>query len=479
MREEDMKHPGRPSLFEFQRRFAADLLTERVAVACVPPIAPGMIVHRSNVSVSLRQAVEAAFPVARALVGDAFFAALADRFVIAEPPRVGWLFAYGVRFPDFVAADGPARSVPYLADVARLERARVHAANTSDTVELNLSALARLAPDALASLRLRLHPAASLIVSHYRIFDIWQAHREADAERSLAFLGEVNFPQAVLVSRPSEMETSVVALDAGDAALLRSVLVGERFNDACQAAIDAEADYDLAGGLARLAALRAICPMAAANRVGSSGAAERTVTVCALAANVALSGRQPADVIHPGYSHDQPQVRYPGVGRRAVRPHQHGGRHFRLGGAQGVRRQDRALLRCQCLHGPVRLQVGRPRLQGHERLQGPRLQGPDRQQMQGGRRLLDCAEVRRVGGRIFVRPLSSEGGARRWRVPRPEEVWMKATTLAPFQGFGPGLRPPHYGDFLDGDPPVDFVEVSDPLCWTGVDWSASRVAGVR
>jgi uncharacterized protein (UPF0276 family) len=36
---------------------------------------------------------------------------------------------------------------------------------------------------------------------------------------------------------------------------------------------------------------------------------------------------------------------------------------------------------------------------------------------------------------------------------------MKATTLAPFRGFGLGLRPPHYGDFLDGDPPVDFVEV--------------------
>lgn len=32
-------------------------------------------------------------------------------------------------------------------------------------------------------------------------------------------------------------------------------------------------------------------------------------------------------------------------------------------------------------------------------------------------------------------------------------------TLAPFVGFGLGLRPPHYQDFLDGSPPVDFVEV--------------------
>lgn len=256
-----MRQRGAPSLLEFQRGFAAGLLAERLDVAHASPIDPGMRVHRSNVSASLRQAVEAAFPVTRALAGDAFFAALADRFVMAGPPRLGWLFAYGERFPDFVAADGPSRSVPYLADVARLEWARIHAANTWDTGEMNLPALARLAPEALAALRLRLHSAASLIVSPYRVFDIWRAHQQADAAQGLARIGEVDFSQTVLVSRPSDTEMSVVELDAGGAALLRSVLAGARFDDACQAAIDAKADYDLAGGLARLAALGAICPI--------------------------------------------------------------------------------------------------------------------------------------------------------------------------------------------------------------------------
>jgi uncharacterized protein len=36
---------------------------------------------------------------------------------------------------------------------------------------------------------------------------------------------------------------------------------------------------------------------------------------------------------------------------------------------------------------------------------------------------------------------------------------MTATTLAAFPGFGLGLRPQHYQDFLDRDVPVDFVEV--------------------
>ena len=36
---------------------------------------------------------------------------------------------------------------------------------------------------------------------------------------------------------------------------------------------------------------------------------------------------------------------------------------------------------------------------------------------------------------------------------------MPAATLSPFAGFGLGLRPPHYQDFIDGGVPVDFVEV--------------------
>src|SRR5277367_3597892 len=36
---------------------------------------------------------------------------------------------------------------------------------------------------------------------------------------------------------------------------------------------------------------------------------------------------------------------------------------------------------------------------------------------------------------------------------------MPDTFLAPFAGFGLGLRPPHYQDFLGADVPVDFVEV--------------------
>ena len=36
---------------------------------------------------------------------------------------------------------------------------------------------------------------------------------------------------------------------------------------------------------------------------------------------------------------------------------------------------------------------------------------------------------------------------------------MSDHVIAPFEGFGLGLRPPHYADFLEREVPVDFVEV--------------------
>ena len=36
---------------------------------------------------------------------------------------------------------------------------------------------------------------------------------------------------------------------------------------------------------------------------------------------------------------------------------------------------------------------------------------------------------------------------------------MPTMSVASFAGFGLGLRPSHYQEFLSGDVPVDFVEV--------------------
>jgi len=136
-------------------------------------------VYRNNVTVSLVDALAANFPVLQALVGEAFFRAMAKAFVQANPPRHRIMAFYGLGFADFVATFAPAGSVPYLGDVARLEMARVQAYHAADVAPLEPQALqaALVDPETLMSLQLVLHPSVMVIESAFAIFSLWAAHQ--------------------------------------------------------------------------------------------------------------------------------------------------------------------------------------------------------------------------------------------------------------------------------------------------------------
>jgi hypothetical protein len=118
-------------------------------------------VHRNNVVGSLVDALADTFPVVQALVGTEFFGAMAAGFVRAQPPRSPLMHRYGGELPAFIEGFAPARSLPYLSDVARLEFARVQACHAADaqplTAELAGAVLASGVD--LAALRPVLHPA--------------------------------------------------------------------------------------------------------------------------------------------------------------------------------------------------------------------------------------------------------------------------------------------------------------------------------
>ena len=78
-------------------------------------------IHRHHVAHSLGSALAATFPTVHALVGEAFFRAMAQRFVGQTLPEQPVLAEYGADFPAFVAGYEPAASLPYLADIARLD----------------------------------------------------------------------------------------------------------------------------------------------------------------------------------------------------------------------------------------------------------------------------------------------------------------------------------------------------------------------
>src|SRR4051812_11879947 len=78
-------------------------------------------VYRNNVTVSLIDALAAIYPAVQRLTGADFFRAMARCHVRSNPPTSPLLFDYGHDFPRFIERYDHAQSLPWLADVARIE----------------------------------------------------------------------------------------------------------------------------------------------------------------------------------------------------------------------------------------------------------------------------------------------------------------------------------------------------------------------
>ncbi|WP_367847934.1 DUF2063 domain-containing protein [Rhodoferax sp. WC2427] len=180
-------------------------------------------IYRNNLAVSLVDALADTFPAVQELVGGDFFRAMARLYVQAHPPHTRAMAWYGAGFAAFVDNFGPAASVPYLADVARLEMGRVRAYHAADVDAVAPQALqAALAdPQQLAQLRLDLHPSLQVIASRFAVFSLWAAHRgalqAADVDPAL--------PQTALVSRRG-LDVEVLEVSAAAGAFITALQQG-------------------------------------------------------------------------------------------------------------------------------------------------------------------------------------------------------------------------------------------------------------
>ncbi len=225
----------------FQDRFGAALLDDAGDAAPAGLDAEGrrrFRVYRNNVRHGLAEAVGAAYPVVRRLVGEAFFTAMARAFVQAHPPTSRSLALYGAALPAFIDDFPPAATLPYLGDVARLERAALEALHAADAQPLAPTAIADLG-EAIDDARFAPHPAARLVPSPHPIVSLWQANQgEAQPTRIQGH------PETALVTRPDD-RVVIQRLTPAEGAFARTILEGERPTRAFAAACALEPAFDL------------------------------------------------------------------------------------------------------------------------------------------------------------------------------------------------------------------------------------------
>ncbi len=212
-------------------------------------VAPRLAVYRNNVVSSLVDALADTFPVVQELVGVEFFRAMTAVFVRWSPPRTRILAQYGHALADFIAAFEPARSVPYLADMARLEFARVQAYHAADApaVTSETVALALASDERMGELRLSCHSSVAVVRSHYAVVSLWAAHQgQGDIEAVDTDAGE-----DALVLREG-LDVLVLRLPPGAAEFVSAIQRGDDLGNAAGLAAAAALDFDLSAILALL-----------------------------------------------------------------------------------------------------------------------------------------------------------------------------------------------------------------------------------
>jgi putative DNA-binding protein len=202
-------------------------------------------VYRNNVTVSLIDALAAIYPAVQRITGIDFFRAMARSHVRAAPPTSPLLFEYGREFPGFIETYEYAQGFPWLADVARIERAWLDAYHAADEAPLAVETLASVPPDRLADAVFIAHPATRILRSQYSAVTIFAANR-ADGT-----IGQIDAGTAedALITRP-DMEVVMRHLPAGGAVFLTSLMSGRPLGEAAASALQTSPLFDVAAGIA-------------------------------------------------------------------------------------------------------------------------------------------------------------------------------------------------------------------------------------
>lgn len=221
---------------------------------------PGFAVYRNTVMKGCINALQANYPSVARLVGEAWFRAAAAVYVRTHLPDDTRMLYYGKQFAAFLEDFERGAGLPYLADVARLDRMWTNAHAASDEPPLDPATISGLAPEQLAGIVLHPHPAAHWAwFPDQPIYTIWSRNREV-----LEFDGDIEWRgEGALLVRPHGA-VSWAALDAGGCALLDACKAGRPLAHAAAAALDANPVTDLAQLLSTL------LDAGAFGRIGSS-----------------------------------------------------------------------------------------------------------------------------------------------------------------------------------------------------------------
>lgn len=198
-------------------------------------------IYKNNVLITLTQVLKDIYPAIVSLVGEESFMAVAQQYITQYPSTSRNVHDFGDKFPAFLEDYAPARSLPYLPDVARLAWSYHEVFHEEVPCAFELNELSLISAAQYPLLKFSLTPASRLLASRFPLLKIWRLCQEEQAE-------EVNLDEGgdkLLVVRSTSLEITIEKLTAGEFALLSAFENQVNFETACLLALSAEPVFNI------------------------------------------------------------------------------------------------------------------------------------------------------------------------------------------------------------------------------------------
>lgn len=208
-----------------------------------------MAVYRNTVIHGAVEALGANYPVVRQIIGQGMFEHVAVDFASTCPPGDPVLALYGAEFADWLLHQKWIGDLPYLPDVAKVERLHVTSLFAADEERLPQGLAAQLAR--LPGTTLRLHPATRFSWLSTPAMRIWLAHQDsAQAEIAPEWKAE-----GALFARPKPFTFHAALIGRAAHRLLAGIRLGEPLGASMAAAARLYPEEDCSSVFASLVKL--------------------------------------------------------------------------------------------------------------------------------------------------------------------------------------------------------------------------------
>jgi hypothetical protein len=169
------------------------------------------------------------FPATLAVLGADNFAALVKGYLLEYPPTEPSILCAGLYLADFLNGHPFAERWPFIAELARLERAVLDVFLAADAPALDADTLRAVPSEQWPAVRLRTHPAVEIVHSEWRIADV--LHR---VEQGQEWKNPEHVRTSVLVWRQNAL-VHYRSLEPAEREALGAVSEGASFAGVCEA----------------------------------------------------------------------------------------------------------------------------------------------------------------------------------------------------------------------------------------------------